>query len=410
MEPLRDEVHSVKGRRIVLGVTGSIAAYKSVELLRLLRSEGAEVQVFLTRTAQSFVGPATFEALSARPVVKDWSDQTEIAHVEAGHRTDLFLIAPASAHFLAQMAHGLAPDPLSAALLSFQGQVVVVPAMESRMWTHPATQANVERLRARGVQLLGPERGALASGRSGQGRFMEPEHIVAALRFDGGDLEGEHILITAGPTREPIDPVRVLSSRSTGTMGLAIAREALARGAEVRMVLGPIGRDPGTEPGLERLSIHHVESALDMQAAVHAHLEEASVFVAAAAVSDFRPAQARGQKLKKDAPGADRIELVLNPDILADVGRSPARPGLVIGFAAETVDVLAGARQKRTRKGADAIVANRVGLSQGFGEGQTEVHWVEAETEEPSGPVDKAEAARFVVDRISRSVRRAKNE
>jgi len=402
----RDEVHSLTAQRIVLGVTGSIAAYKSVELLRLLRKGGVEVQVFLTRTALDFVGRSTFEALSGRPVVAGWSDQTEIVHVEAGHRTDAFLIAPATAHFLAQMAHGLAPDPLLAALLSFEGEVVVAPAMESRMWRHPATQANVETLRIRGVRFLGPETGELASGRDGEGRMMEPAAILAALRTKG-DLHGRRFLITAGPTRESLDPVRVLSNRSTGTMGLALAREAARRGAEVDLVLGPIGRDPGREPGLGDVRIHPVETALDMQAAVQAHLQGASVFIAAAAVTDFRPAEPRPQKLKKDAPGAERIELVRNPDILAQVGRAPQRPPVVVGFAAETEDVLASARDKRIKKGADAIVANQVGLDRGFGEGETEVHWIGDDAEDRSGPVDKAGAARFVVDRISRCIRRA---
>lgn len=406
MAMLRDEVHSVKAQRIALGVTGSIAAYKSVELLRLLRKSGAEVQVFLTKAALDFVGRSTFEALGGRPVVADWSDQTDIVHVEAGHHTDRFLIAPATAHALAQMAHGLAPDPLMAALLSFEGEVVVAPAMETRMWRHAATQANVATLRERGVVFLGPERGELASGRSGEGRMMEPAAILEALDRPG-ELAGTRFLITAGPTREPIDPVRMLSNRSTGTMGLAIAREAARRGAEVDLILGPIGREPSQEAGLQGVRIHPVETALDMRAAVQDRLPGASVFVAAAAVSDFRPAGVRSQKLKKDDPAAQRIQLVRNPDILAEVSRSAKRPALVVGFAAETERVLASARKKRIEKEADAIVANQVGAGQGFGEGETEVHWVAEGAEEASGSVDKTGAARFVVDRISRSVRRA---
>jgi phosphopantothenoylcysteine decarboxylase/phosphopantothenate--cysteine ligase len=388
----------------LLGVTGSVAAYKAGDVVRQLVKRGTEVQVILTEGGSHFITAQTLEALSGRVVVRAWTGQAEIAHVETGYRTDLALVAPATAHTLAKLAHGWADDPLTATLLSFDGPTMVAPAMETRMWRHPATQANVRLLRDRGVDVLGPVAGDLASGRQGEGRMLDPEEIVEAVvrRLAPSDLDGQRFVITAGPTREPIDPVRFLGNRSTGRMGIEIARQAALRGASVELVLGPTSLDP---PGHPRVRVHRVETAEQMRAAVRSVIDQATVFIGAAAVSDFRPAHPRESKLKKGGEGADHLALRLNPDILAEVAAA-ARPGQwMVGFAAETEDVVENARRKREAKGVHAIVANQVSASTGFGAGETEVVWVESAEALSSGRGSKAQAASFVLDRVSLLVR-----
>ena len=385
---------------MLLGVTGSIAAYKGVEVARRLMKAGCAVQVAMTAGATRFVTPLTFEAITGRTVLDDaWRRSSEIAHVERAHEADLVVVAPASANSLARMRAGMADDPLLAVLLSTEAPILVAPAMEHGMWRHPATRDNVATLVSRGVEVVGPATGALASGRSGDGRMVEPEEVVerALARLGGGAGAQEHVVITAGPTWEPIDPVRVLANRSTGAMGIALAEAAMRTGARVRLVLGPTHLRPAPHPNLE---LFPVETALEMLAAVEAGLESCSVLVGAAAVGDFRPAHPRDAKLKRSAADADRLELIENPDVLATAARQlrAARPdAVVVGFAAETEDVEANALKKLRAKGCDLVVGNVVGKSVGFGPGATEVMVVrETETPVRFGPASKTEVAAFV--------------
>ena len=400
-------VAMLEGARVLLGVTGSIAAYKAAVLARGLLEAGAQVQVLLTEGGARFVTAATFQALTGRSVITDWDGQAEIAHVEEAHRADLVIVAPATAHLVARWALGLADDPLTATLLSYPGPAMVAPAMETNMWRSPATRAHVETLRARGVEVVGPGTGGLASGRAGEGRMAEPQEIVGRARvlLAKGPLHGLRFVITAGPTREPLDPVRFLSNRSTGAMGIALADEASRRGAEVDLILGPTHLSP-----VRSVKLHRVETAEQMNAAVES-LEGSHVFVGAAAVSDHRPSMRSNHKLKKERKEAGAsIELSENPDILARVGAARGTLRLVVGFAAETDALIDNARSKLRAKRADAIVANWVGPDAGFGDGRTEVHWVTEEAAESSGLVDKVAAARFVLDRISDVVRQPEHE
>ena len=352
MEPLA-------GRRLILGVTGSIAAYKAAYLLRELTRLGAEVTVCLTEHARQFVGPLTFRTLSGRPVLSDLFDphgEEAVEHVALAERSHAIVVAPATAHMLAKAAHGLADDFLSTLLLAARGPLLFAPAMDGGMWEHPAVRANVDTLRARGAIVLEPDAGALASGLAGKGRLPEVEHIVEAVRrllAPVADLAGEHLLISAGPTREPIDPVRYVSNRSSGKMGYAIATAALRRGAAVVLVSGPTAISP--PPGAVFVP---VQSAEDMREAILQHLGEATIVIKAAAVADYRPAHPSPAKIRS---GQERlsIELSPNPDILKEVA---ARRGsaFVVGFAAETSDVAAHAVAKLRDKGIDLLVANDV--------------------------------------------------
>ncbi len=352
MEPLA-------GKRLILGVTGSIAAYKAVYLLRELTRLGAEVTVCLTEHARQFVGPLTFRTLSGRPVLSDLFDprgEEAVEHVALAEQAHAIVVAPATAHVLAKAAHGLADDFLSTLLLAARGPLLFAPAMDGGMWEHPAVRANVDTLRARGVIVLEPDAGALASGLAGKGRLPEVEHIVEAVRrllAPVADLAGEHLLISAGPTREPIDPVRYVSNRSSGKMGYAIATAALRRGAAVVLVSGPTAISP--PPGAVFVP---VQSAEDMREAILQHLGEATIVIKAAAVADYRPARPSPAKIRS---GQERLSIDLspNPDILKEVA---ARRGsaFVVGFAAETGDVAARAVAKLRDKGIDLLVANDV--------------------------------------------------
>jgi phosphopantothenoylcysteine decarboxylase/phosphopantothenate--cysteine ligase len=349
---------SLRGRRILLGVTGGIAAYKSLELLRLLVKEGADVWTVMTRSAAEFVRPLSFQALSKHPVRTDLfcpSQEGEIEHIALADLAHAAVIAPATANFLGKLAHGIADDMLSTTLLAVRCPVVVCPAMNVNMWTHPAVQGNMETLRARGVLVAEPQEGELACGWEGKGRLAEPEQILETVRMalSPQDLVGEHCLVTAGPTREPMDPVRFLANRSSGKMGFALARVARRRGAQVTLVSGPTALAP--PPGVRLIP---VTTAREMYDAVMAHLAEATVVVKAAAVADYRFTTVHAQKVKK---GERRLPLSLErtEDILAAVGRRKGSR-TVIGFAAETEGLIRHAREKLRRKNADCIVANDV--------------------------------------------------
>ena len=311
----------------------------------------------MTEAATRFVGPDTFASLTGNPVHTSlWERPGEVLHVRLAHEADIVIVAPATANVLARLAHGAADDLLTTTLLEFSGPLVVAPAMHTGMWTHPATRANVAALEARGVRFVGPVEGALAHGDTGMGRLAEPEDILAAAEdaLRGGDLAGRTIVVTAGPTHEPIDPVRYIGNRSSGKMGAAIAAEALGRGARVRLILGPGTVDPPTGAELVR-----VTTAEEMRAAVFDAVEGADAVVMAAAVADFRPKDAAGGKLKKEH-GPPELRLEPTPDILAELGELDARPVLV-GFAAETSDVEAAGREKLHRKRLDLLIANEIG-------------------------------------------------
>ena len=350
---------SLDGKRILLGVTGSIAAYKAVELLRLLTKHGAEVQVVMTEAAAKFVTPLTFETLSRQPVLLDmWSlaYSHRIGHIEATQRADLFVVAPATARTIARLALGLADDLLSCIYLASRCPVIIVPAMDCDMFEHPALQENLKRLRDRGVRIVEPDMGPLASGLVGRGRLAELSEILSAIErivAPVRDLEGQVVLVTAGPTREPLDPVRYLSNRSSGKMGYAIAEAAAARGARVILVSGP------TALSVPRsVDVIHVETAQEMCEAVLAKLAAAGVVIKAAAVADYRPKQKAERKIKKDE-GVREITLEPTPDILAEVGKNKGQR-IVVGFAAETDDLVANAQKKLRRKNLDLMVANDV--------------------------------------------------
>jgi phosphopantothenoylcysteine decarboxylase/phosphopantothenate--cysteine ligase len=346
------------GRELVLGVTGSIAAYKAVLLLRELARLGATVTVCLTEHARAFVGPLTFRTLSGRPVLTDLFDpQSEdaVEHVALAERAAAIVVAPATANLIAKAAHGVADDFLTTLLLAARCPVLIAPAMDGGMWEHPAVAANVATLRTRGVTVMEPDSGALASGLSGRGRLPEPESIVAALASvlaPAQDLTGETIVVTAGPTREPIDPVRYISNRSSGKMGYNIAAAALRRGAAVTLVSGPTALTPPAAA-----TFVPVQTAEEMREAVLRHLAGATIVIKAAAVADYRVR--RPSEIKIKGKRDLTLELTPNPDILAEVaaGHSGA---FVVGFAAETNDVAANARAKLEAKGIDLLVANDV--------------------------------------------------
>jgi len=349
----------LKGKRILLGVTGSIAAYKAVELLRELVKREAEVQVVMTEAATRFVAPLTFETLSHQPVLLDMfglAYGSQIGHIAATARADLFVIAPVTANTIAKLAHGLADDFLTNIYLASRCPVLLAPAMDTDMYQHTAVQENLARLRERDIHIVGPASGELASGLVGPGRLVEPAEIVEAIEqrlAPRGDLAGEVVLVTAGPTREPLDPVRYLSNRSSGKMGYAVAEAAIRRGARVILVSGPTALAPPREA-----QVVSVETAQEMYDAVLAHLEAATVVIKAAAVADYRPKQVAREKIKKDER-VPEVTLESTPDILAEVGKRKGRRVLV-GFAAETHDLVANARKKLQRKNLDLMVANDV--------------------------------------------------
>ena len=351
------------GKKLLLGITGGIAAYKAAVLVRLLRKAQAEVQVVMTRAATEFITPLTLQALSGRPVrhsLFDPGHEAAMGHIELARWSDLILVAPASADFMARLAAGMADDLLATLCLASEAPLALAPAMNQGMWRNPATADNLERLRRRGRLIWGPADGEQACGDTGPGRMLEPEALLQKLGdfFAGGPLQGMRVLLTAGPTREPIDPVRYLSNRSSGKMGYALARAFVARGAEVVLVSGPVALPAPV--GITRLD---VETALEMEAAVMERAGECDIFVACAAVADYRPLLQSDQKIKKER---QRLELGLtrNPDILAEVAGLP-RPPFTVGFAAETQHPSEYAEKKRRIKGVDMIAANLVGAAEG---------------------------------------------
>lgn len=349
------------GQRILLGVTGGIAAYKAADLARRLQDAGAEVQVVMTEAAAQFVSALTFQALTAHPVRTSlWDPAAEAAmgHIELARWASQVLVAPASADFIARLALGLANDLLGTLCLATEAPIAIAPAMNRVMWANPATQANVATLLGRGIRVLGPGEGDQACGEIGAGRMLEPLQIIEALagatHLSG--LAGRSVLITAGPTFEDVDPVRFLGNRSSGRMGFALAAEAVAAGARVTLIAGPVALD--TPIGARRIDVRR---ATQMRDAVLAELSGQDVYIGAAAVADYTPAQAQPQKLKKSAASLT-LELVRTPDILAEVAAHPQRPRVVVGFAAETESLEKNAQQKLRDKGLDLIAANDVSV------------------------------------------------
>ena len=394
------EIPRLQRRRILLGVTGSIAAYKSAELIRRLRQAGAEVQVVMTPAAARFVTPLTLQALSGRPVRCDLFDaaaEAAMGHIELARWADGILIAPASADFLARLRIGRADDLLSTLCLASEAPVILVPAMNRLMWRHPATRDNVAVLQERGVEIWGPDAGAQACGEEGPGRMLEPAEIVGRLQALLGKaplLGGVKVMITAGPTREAVDPVRFLSNRSSGRMGYALARAAGEAGAEVTLVSGPVSLEP--PPGVE---VIRVESARQMYEQVMARIGGCDIFIGAAAVADYTPARPAADKLKKEQARLT-LELVRTPDILAAVAAASPRP-FTVGFAAETDRLLDYARAKLARKRLDMIAANRVGPGLGF-ETEDNALWVLwPDGEKDLGRASKLELARRLIELIS---------
>ena len=385
-------------KRILLGVTGGIAAYKSADLVRRLREIGAEIQVAMTPAATAFVAPLTFQAVSGRPVhteLLDANAEAGMGHIELARWADLILVAPATADFLARLAHGMANDLLSTLCLATDQPIAVAPAMNRLMWQNIATQDNCRLLARRGVKIWGPGVGEQACGEIGAGRMLEPvelcNHVVAQIgaRDDAAELQAElpiversptspltphglqglTVLLTAGPTREALDPVRFISNRSTGRMGFAVAEAAAAAGARVVLISGPVTLK--TPAGVERID---VESAVEMREAVMERAHQADIFIATAAVADYRAANPAEQKIKKTRD-ALTLELVRNPDILAEVAALRSHRPFTVGFAAETHDVLRYAEDKRRRKNLDMIAANQVGVAgSGFESEQNELH------------------------------------
>jgi phosphopantothenoylcysteine decarboxylase/phosphopantothenate--cysteine ligase len=396
----------VEERRILVATTGGIAAYKAPELVRALRRAGHSVRCVMSAEATRFVSPLVLQTLSGAPVRTDLFDaaqEGEIDHIALADWAELLVVAPATANVLAKLAHGLADDMVSAVALATRAPVLVAPAMNVNMWRHRATRANLATLRERGVQTVGPDRGALACGWEGEGRMAEPGAIAAAieLRLGPATWVGQGVLVTAGGTREALDPVRFLGNRSSGRMGFAIAAEAARRGADVVLVSGPSALE--TPAGVRRID---VESALEMRDACLAELPRADVVVKAAAVADFRPARPREDKIRKDELPEDaglQIDLVRNPDILAEIcARKQGR--VVVGFAAESGDVVAAARRKLARKGCDLLVANDVSAEgSGFDVETNTVTfvWPGGEIEELP-PLSKGEVAARLLDRIEK--------
>jgi phosphopantothenoylcysteine decarboxylase / phosphopantothenate---cysteine ligase len=387
--------------RIVLGVTGGIAAYKSPDLVRRLMERGADVQVVMTKSAQRFVSPMTFQAVSGRPTRSDlWDTAAEAAmgHIELARWAQFVLIAPASADFIARMAGGRADDLLTTLCVATEAPILLAPAMNRVMWANKATQANIETLIARGVRILGPGSGNQACGEVGVGRMWEPLQLAEALLeppVNAGLLTGLNVLITAGPTRERLDPVRYLTNRSSGKMGFAVAAAAREAGAHVTIVSGPVQLQ--TPVGVTRIN---VESARDMYAAVHRHVADADVFIAAAAVADFQPVTIAKQKIKKQG-GSVNLELEPAPDIIKSVADMQRRP-FVVGFAAETNDVEDNARIKLKRKKLDMIAANQVGDGIAFDceDNALTVIWPGGKLEVARGP--KIDVARELIALIAK--------
>lgn len=390
------------GKRVLLIIGGGIAAYKSLLLIRLLRASGAEVTPVLTRAGAEFVTPLSVSALAGQKVHQalfDLTDEAEMGHIELSRSADLIVVAPATADLMAKAAGGRADDLASTLLLATDTKVLMAPAMNVRMWLHPATQRNLAQLAADGVLRVGPNEGEMACGEFGPGRMAEPEEILLAIQaaLTGGPLQGRHVIVTSGPTHEPIDPVRYIANRSSGAQGAALAAALRDLGAAVTFVTGP-----AVVPAPTGVTVVRVETAQQMQAAVQAALP-ADAAIMAAAVADWRVVNAGAQKLKKDGSGkAPALEFAENPDILASVSGGTQRPKLVVGFAAETENVVTHAMAKRLRKGCDWIVANDVSPATGImGGTENAVVLITASGAESWPRMSKQDVATRLAERIS---------
>ena len=416
-----DDGENMNGKRILLIVGGGIAAYKSLELVRRLKERGASVRAIVTKGGAEFVTPLSLSVLTEEKVFTDLfdlKDEAEIGHIRLSREADLIVVAPATADLLAKMAHGLADDLATAVLLATDKGVLAAPAMNVRMWEHPATRRNLATLRADGIEFVGPDEGEMACGEFGPGRMAEPQAILETiesllgdetsvqstratpLRAPGGALRGRRVLITSGPTQEPIDPVRYIANRSSGKQGHALARAAAALGAEVTLVSGPVAL-----PDPQGVTVVKVETAHEMLAATLAALP-ADIAICAAAVADWRAADEAPQKLKKQNQIETELKLALNPDILATIAKpGPERPTLVIGFAAETENLVENAVAKRRSKGADWIVANDVWPGTGaMGGDRTQVHLITQAGVEDWPPLSKDETASRLLARAAQAL------
>jgi phosphopantothenoylcysteine decarboxylase/phosphopantothenate--cysteine ligase len=398
------------GKRIILGVTGSIAAYKVCTLASQLTQAGALVDVVMTEAATRFVAPLTFQALTGRAVYTDmWQTEspgalpTHIAHVGLAEGADLLAVAPATAHTIAKLALGLADNLLTLTALAAKCPLLVAPAMDAGMYTHPSTQAHIEILHVRRVHIAGPGMGRMASGLVGPGRLLEPDELLGHCRLAlgaDGPLAGRHVVVTAGPTREPLDPVRYLSNYSSGKQGFALAQAALDRGASVTLIAGPVALP--TPVGAERVDVESADQMCDATLAHACADPPADALLMAAAVADFRPVARADQKIKKAEGEPPAIDLAFAPDILGDVAAAEHRPGLVIGFAAESRDLIANARAKLDAKRLDLIVANDVTAPDaGFAVDTNRVTFVTSEGAEPLPLLSKAEVAARVLDWVA---------
>jgi len=389
-------------RNIVLCVSGGIAAYKSAELVRLLGKAGANVRVVMSRGAQEFITPLTLQALSGHSVHRDLLDEhaeAGMGHIELARWADLVLVAPATAETIARLAQGRADDLLTAVVLASPAPLWVAPAMNQEMWAKPATGDNVETLRARGVKIIGPDSGEQACGDVGPGRLLEPElileHLLAA--FSTPLLAGRRVVITAGPTREAIDPVRFLSNHSSGKMGFALARAAAEAGAQTTLIAGPV--DLPTPEHVQRIDVVSAAEMLDAALQLSAG---ASVFIGAAAIADYRPEAVSARKMKKQGDAGLSLHLVQNPDIISTVSAQADRPILVVGFAAETDNVLSNARLKLASKGLDVVIANDVSQGDiGFNSDQNAATWMSGELEHTLAQTTKLEMARQIIDKLA---------
>lgn len=398
----------LRGKRILLVIAGGIAAYKCLTLIRRLRDQGAAVRCVLTKGATEFVTPLSVASLSENKVYQDLfslTDESEMGHIRLSREADLIVVAPLTADLMAKMATGQANDLASTVLLATDKPVLAAPSMNTRMWAHPATQRNLATITGDGTKIIAPGAGDLACGEVGAGRMAEPEDILAAIQLHlenrgAGDMDQVRALVTAGPTHEPIDPVRYIANRSSGKQGFAIAEALAARGAGVTLVTGPTAL---TDP--DRVKVVRVETATEMLAAARGTLP-VDVAVCAAAVADWRAAAQGDQKIKRSDSAPPNLSLVENPDILRDLsGAGPARPTLVVGFAAETTDVTDNAVRKRLDKGCDWIVANDVSAEEGvFGGDHNRVHVIDEQGVESWSTMTKTEVAARLAERISTAI------
>jgi phosphopantothenoylcysteine decarboxylase/phosphopantothenate--cysteine ligase len=396
---------TLSNKRIIVGISGGIAAYKSAEIVRRLQDRGAEVQIVMTPSAEEFIRPLTLQALSGFPVHADLLDpeaEAGMGHIELARWADLLLIAPATADFIASMVHGRGNSLLNAIYLATPAKVAVAPAMNQGMWSHPATSDNMQTLKHREVIIFGPDSGIQACGDVGEGRMQQPDNIVEQVAncFQSSQLSGKKVVISAGPTREAIDPVRYISNHSSGKMGYALATAAVEAGAEVTIISGPV-----TLAAPDRCTVIPVISAAEMHSSAMAACADADIFIAAAAVADYRPMNIAEQKIKKQADSME-LKLEKNVDIVSAVADN-FNDLFVVGFAAETQDIEAYARDKLTRKKLDAIVANDVSRTDvGFNSDNNEAWWITADSSQAFSKRSKTQLARDIIGAISKKIER----